>query len=84
MAIKQQLLIFYDWWMLPSVSKITSSYTHITKGNLYTMKKLTVHDIHNVAKCLSYHGAIGGLVITERAHCLSFCLYIYITLILLL
>ena len=31
-----------------------------------------------VPRCMSYHGAIGGLVITGRAHCLSFWLHIYI------
>ena len=28
---------------------------------------------------MSYHEAIGGLVITERAHCLSFLLHIHYT-----
>ena len=34
--------------------------------------------LHYVPKCMSYHGAIGGLVITGRVHCLSFWLHIYI------
>ena len=30
------------------------------------------NDIHHVLKCMSYHGAIGGLVITAgKAHCIS-------------
>ena len=40
--------------------------------------------VHHVPKCTNYHGAIGGLVITGRAHCLSFWLHTYITLISLL
>ena len=48
--------------MLPSVSKITPAYTHITilPTKLYTMKKLTVHHIHHMAKCLSCHKVIFG------------------------
>ena len=34
--------------------------------------------VHHVPKCMSYHGVIGGLAITGRAHCLSFWLHIYI------
>ena len=31
-------------------------------------------------KCMIYHGAIGGLVITERGHCLdiNICIFIYL------
>ena len=35
----------------------------------------------HVPKCMSYHGANGGLVLTERAHCLSFRLHMYILFI---
>ena len=34
--------------------------------------------VHHVPKCISYYGPIGGMVITGRAHCLSFWLHIYI------
>ena len=33
--------------------------------------------VTHVPKCMSYYGAIGGLVITGRAHCLP-CLFDYI------
>ena len=56
-----------DCQILSSVSKITPAYTYITEfANkfLYTMKKLTVHDIHHLPKCLSCLTAI--LVITGQ------------------
>ena len=34
--------------------------------------------VSHVPNCMSYHETIGGLVITGRAHCLSFCLFDYI------
>ena len=34
--------------------------------------------VHHVPKSMSYHGAIGGLAIKGKAHCLSFLLHIYI------
>ena len=46
--------------------------------------KHTVCKMHHVPECRCYHGVIGGLVITGRAHSLSFwlslftCSYIYI------
>ena len=48
--------------MLPSVYIITPACTHITilPTKLYTMKKLTVHHIHHMVKCLSCHKAIFG------------------------
>ena len=33
--------------------------------------------VNHVSKCMSFHDAIGGLVITGRAHCLSFWVHIY-------
>ena len=56
-----------DCQILSSASKITPAYTHITElANriLYTMKKLTVHHIHHLPKCLSCLTAI--LVITGQ------------------
>ena len=47
----------------------------------YGISSTWVHDafghMHTVPNCMNYHGAIGGLVITRRAHCLSFWLHLY-------
>ena len=53
-------------------SKISTLYAYIMS--------ISAPSIQHVPKCMSYHESIGGLVITERIHCLfdyiiSLCFY---------
>ena len=57
-------------------SKISVIHICSQKDRQYALPVIT--NLPMVPKCMSYHGAIGGLVKTGRTHCLSF-FYIFFT-----
>ena len=61
-----------------SVTYKQSKKTTIYPPGYYQSTNGLIVTVHHVPKCISYHEAIGRLVITGMANCLSFWLHIYL------